>query len=223
MYDRYSVVDYAMKKLNSAKTPRALAVLCADMLNYGAAAQTHFGYHTSNLANSTMTAAHQALATNPNTLQLKSDTKVVPLNGTATAKFSGKTLELGNNISLVFLMQFDDDVDKNNVSLKLSYKTITGQSMSDTIPFSEFEKCEKLYQGKPEYRYSYNRVRAKDAAQPVTATILINGKPASDTLTYSVQSYAKAKLDNSETSAKLKTIIKALMVYCKSAEAYFKS
>ena len=79
------------------------------------------------------------------------------------------------------------------------------------------------YQGKPEYQYSYNRVCAKDSSQPVTATILINGKPASDSLTYSVQSYAKKKLDNANTPANVKTIIKALMVYCKSAEKFFKS
>ena len=221
--DRYSVVDYAINKLNKTSTPPALAALCADLLNYGAAAQTYFSYHTDFLANSTMTAAHQALATNPNTLQLKSDEKVTLLNGTPKAYFSGKTLELGNNVSIVFMMQFDDSVDLNTVSLKLSYQTITGQTVNETIPFKEFTKRSGEYQGKPEYQYSYNRVYAKDSSQPVTATILINGKPASDSLTYSVQSYAKKKLDNANTPANVKTIIKALMVYCKSAEKFFKS
>ena len=120
-------------------------------------------------------------------------------------------------------MQFDDDVNLNDVSLKLTYKTIKGETVNDTVPFSEFVKCTELYEGKPEYQYSYKRVRAKDASQPVTAVILINGTPASNTLTYSVQSYAKKKLDNSATPAGLKTMIEALMVYCKSAEAFFKS
>ena len=67
-----------------------------------------------------MTAAHQALATNPKTLQLKSDEKVTPLNGTVRSKFSGKSVELGSKVSVVFSMQFDDDVNLNDVYLKLT-------------------------------------------------------------------------------------------------------
>ena len=55
----YSPVQYATSKLsgNDAK----LKQLVVAMLNYGAAAQTHFGHNTQNLANASLTAAQKAL------------------------------------------------------------------------------------------------------------------------------------------------------------------
>ena len=55
----YSPVQYATSKLSG--TDAKLKQLVAAMLNYGAAAQTHFGHNTSALANSTLTAEQKAL------------------------------------------------------------------------------------------------------------------------------------------------------------------
>ena len=55
----YSPVQYATSKLSGSDT--ALKQLVVAMLNYGAAAQTHFGHNTGSLANSSLTAAQKAL------------------------------------------------------------------------------------------------------------------------------------------------------------------
>ena len=55
----YSPVQYATSKLSGTDT--ALKQLVVAMLNYGAAAQTHFGHNTSALANSTLTAQQKTL------------------------------------------------------------------------------------------------------------------------------------------------------------------
>ena len=55
----YSPVQYATSKLSG--TDAKLKQLVAAMLNYGAAAQTHFGHNTDALANSTLTAEQIAL------------------------------------------------------------------------------------------------------------------------------------------------------------------
>jgi hypothetical protein len=58
----YSVLTYAKNTLAKAVAP-GLKTLLVDMLNYGAQAQEYFGFHEEFLANSTLTAQEQALAT----------------------------------------------------------------------------------------------------------------------------------------------------------------
>jgi len=67
----YSAVQYATNQLKNS-TDAKLKQLVAAMLNYGAAAQSHFGYNTGNLANSTLTAAQKALPTAYNSSMVSS-------------------------------------------------------------------------------------------------------------------------------------------------------
>ena len=62
--DRYSIKTYAMNQLASTSaSAKAMHTMLVDMLNYGAAAQTSFGYATDTLVNADLTEAQQALAT----------------------------------------------------------------------------------------------------------------------------------------------------------------
>ena len=56
----YSPKQYAMSRLANS-TSNELKALCVAMLNYGAEAQTYFGYNTYKLMNADLTAAQQAL------------------------------------------------------------------------------------------------------------------------------------------------------------------
>ena len=214
--DVYSVKQYATNKLKNSSDAN-LKKLLVDMLNYGAAAQTYFNYNTDNLANNKLTLAQKKLATDPSTLSITSDASETAISS-PKAQFTGKNLLLGNNVALVFYMTFDSSVNKNNVTLELIYTTVKGEAVIKTVPFSQM-KLSGYAAG--EYEYDFLDIRAKDACRPVTARILLNGKQISSKITYSVQSYAYNKLNKSTTSAELKTIINALMVYCKSAENYF--
>ncbi len=60
MYE-YSPKKYSMNMLNKASTSEKQKALCVAMLNYGAAAQSYFGYNTHDLMNSELTAEQQAL------------------------------------------------------------------------------------------------------------------------------------------------------------------
>jgi hypothetical protein len=215
--DEYSVSTYAMNKLNKSSTKAALKTLLVDMLNYGAAAQTYFNYNTGHLVNSSLTAAQKKLGTSASSLNITSDASETKISS-PKAQFSGKNLLLGNNVAIVYYMTFDSSVNKNNVKLELTYTTVKGEAVKKTVPFSQM-KASGYAAG--EYEYDFLDIRAKDSCQPVTARILLNGKQISSKITYSVQTYAYNKLNKSTTSAELKTIINALMVYCKSAENYF--
>ncbi len=60
VYD-YSPKKYAMNMLSKDSTSAKQKALCVAMLNYGAAAQTYFGYNADNLMNAELTDAQQAL------------------------------------------------------------------------------------------------------------------------------------------------------------------
>jgi hypothetical protein len=57
----YSPKKYAMNMLGKDSTSDAQKALCVAMLNYGAAAQSYFGYNTDSLMNAELTAQQQAL------------------------------------------------------------------------------------------------------------------------------------------------------------------
>lgn len=59
LYD-YSPKKYALSRLEKS-TDENMKALCVAMLNYGAAAQSYFGYKTDDLMNASLTAEQQAL------------------------------------------------------------------------------------------------------------------------------------------------------------------
>ena len=213
--DVYSVKQYATNKLSKSSDAN-LKKLLVDMLNYGAAAQTYFNYNTGNLANNKLTIAQRKLATDPSTLNIKSDASETKISS-PKAQFTGKNLLLGNNVAIVYYMTFDSSVKTNNVNLKLTYTTVKGETITKTVPFSKFINGDYAN----EYRFDFTEIQAKDSCQPVTAVLYEGSKQISNKITYSVQTYAYNKLNKSTTSTELKSIINALMVYCKSAKNYF--
>ncbi len=213
--DVYSIKRYATNKLNKSGTPEKLKKLLVDMLNYGAQAQQYFGYNTGDLVNKSLTDAQKALATPFSDSMAVNAEKEVTKTG-ATAQFSGKNLNLGNNIAIVYFMKFNSGVNKNNVKLELTYTSVTGAKQTVTVPYSKFTKGD--YEG--EMRYDFAGLSAKDSMQAVTAVIKEGTKEISDKLTYSIPTYAGKKLANS-TNESLKEIIRSMLVYYTSAKNYF--
>jgi hypothetical protein len=58
----YSPQKYAMNMLGKSSTSESQKALCVAMLNYGAAAQTYFGYKPDSLMNTSLTDAQRGLA-----------------------------------------------------------------------------------------------------------------------------------------------------------------
>ncbi len=87
-----SIETYAVRMLNgSAASNKKLRTVYVDMLNYGAAAQSQFGYDEENLANRNLTDAHKAWAT---ASVATTDNRV---KGTG---YAGSTLTLSGEIQL---------------------------------------------------------------------------------------------------------------------------
>ena len=87
-----------MAVLNSAGYSAEFKTLAVDMLNYGAAAQSYFGYRTDNLANRSLTGAQKALGTSTDVALADGKTKY----GTDSeeVKFSSVSLTLESAVWL---------------------------------------------------------------------------------------------------------------------------
>ena len=124
-----SMREYAMRKLATAEAGNnaKAKTLFVDMLNYGAAAQNHFGYATNDLANKLLSETQQGYAT-PD--QKGSDTHEW---GTGCM---GTTLSLESRIELNFV--FEKSVVTQDMRAVLTYTDVKGNEVTVTIEGSEF-------------------------------------------------------------------------------------
>ena len=210
--DIYSVKTYAYNQLGKSQD-NTFKRLLVDMLNYGAAAQVYFNYDVGNPVNKDLTDAQKALGT-PGTPTLTPVNNSIPLAG-ATASFAGKNVAFQNSIALRFYMQFSAEQATENVKLVLSYTAADGAAVRKVIPYSEFGD----YNATTKHG-TISSISAKDMGAVVTAVIYDGDTPISETVKYSIETYAYNQLQKS-TDENFKTLVTALMKYGKSAEAYF--
>ena len=210
----FSVRMYAMNQLDMT-TNCEFKTLLVDMLNYGAQAQMYFGYRTNNLANDDLTGVHRLYQTSAEPI-LKSLKKVVP-NTDATAFFNSNSLVLENQIVMKYYLVIGDEQSMDNVSVKFTYITALGDKKTVSIPASSFDYDETTGR----YSVRLQTVAAKDADQPVTATIYDGNTPISDEFTYSIGTYAFNISQREDMDPSLQEIVYAMMRYCQSAETYF--
>ena len=213
--DKYSVKQYAYNRLEKS-TDAYFKTLLVDMLNYGAAAQVYFSYNTKHPANAELTAEQQAIGTTTMPELVSIENQIITEG--ATAKFPGKAIVLGSNVEIKYYMTFDTGAPKNSVKLVLAYTTINGVDHTVTIPASEFiyNSSHEAYSGK------LTTIAAKDMSCKVTAKIYDGDTLISDVLEYSIETYAYNRLLKS-TDENFKELVRNMMKYGKSAEAYFRN
>ena len=124
-----TVADAAVLVYKNEANARSFTMM-ADLLNYGAAAQGNFRYHTDDLANTRLTAEQAAYAS------ARFDMSTVTGKATGTAGAMGTTLYLNTNIQHNFF--FDAAVVDSTMTAKVSYTNYKGNAKSFTISGSEF-------------------------------------------------------------------------------------
>jgi len=211
--ESYNVGTYAYNRLE-ASTDNTFKTLIVDMLNYGALAQEYFTYNTANPVNAALTEEQKALGTQTDP-ELKSVEKVTETAG-ATATFYGKSAVFNSNVELKYYMQFAETQSLNNVKLVLSYTAIDGTAYTEEIKAGDFgyDTSKKAYTAK------LISIAAKDVGCTVTAKIYDGNTLISNTLEYSLETYAYNRL-NKSTDEVFKSFLRAFMKYGFSAKAYF--
>ena len=202
----YSVKTYCYNQLAKESSSQALRTLLVDLLNYGALSQQYVdnSIAADKLVNYSLTDEQKAWGT-AGDVSVQNITAQAALEGaTVTWKATGLYLEKSVDIRLKFYAESIED---------LSVKFVTGgktYTVTDFTPVSGQENCYYVY---------FTRLNAGQMQQAVEATVYQNGEAVSNTLTYSIASYA-AKHQNDTTPAYLAELVKAMVRYGDSAAAY---
>jgi phosphomannomutase len=174
-----------------------------DLLNYGAAAQTYRSYNTKELVNAQLTATQKAWGTGAlralDTV-LNTDYKVIS-NPTVTWKGAGLVLE----DSVVLRLKI-----ATNSTEGLAVKIRREGAPTATVTASHFEKTDGGY-----YVY-FDGLNASEMSKTVYLTVYKGETAVSNTLSYSVESYAYSKLG---VGGNLTALLSAMMKYGDSAQA----
>ncbi len=195
----YSVKQYCKDQENT--TDAALKTLLADMLVYGAAAQTYDGYKT----NALVTAGMDVSAATSATPTMNSVTDIT--TGTvdnATATWKAASLFLEESVTMRFKFTTTENI--NNVTVKV---TNAGGGTLATIDTFAWDGTR--------YIADFNEFNPAQMRDTVNVTVYSNGTAVSETLTYSIESYAAAKQDSA--TAGLSDLVIAMMKYGDSTAA----
>lgn len=202
----YSVATYCYNMLEKCSSDdyAEFRTLLVDLLHYGAASQTYTGYKTDELVDAKLTSAQLAWGTAAdrtlvNALDTAYETVETPW---VVWKGAGLNLEDSVTIRLKF-----EAIDIEGLTLKIESQCGTWEIQDvDLIPAGD------VY-----YAY-FSGLNAAQMSEMLYMTFYRDGLPVSNTVCYSIESYASSK-QNSGTTA-LTELLKAMMRYGDSARIY---
>ena len=215
----YSLRKYAENQIGKASTKAEFKTMMVDFLNYGAAAQNYFTYNTTDLANASLTEEQLALAT--------ADRELVSVlattdSSTTAAKFSSANLEFESKITIRAVTNINGETyaaNKDTWYAEAKYTNYLGEDVTVTIPLSDasvgVDARDRTY-------IDVNVLAAREMSTPVEFTVYDgNGAAVTNTLTYSVETYAARNANSS--NANLVALVKGMMKFGDGTKAYFES
>ena len=209
--DSYSVASYAYAMLNSSKDEKMLA-LCADLLRYGAEAQTFKKYRLDSLVDANMTEAHRSYLSNTDALTFTATDSNLGDLASPVIPWVGKTLDLGSKVGMKFVFNaknYSGDVSK--LSMKVSYTGSTGEVKTVTVTGAEVYNAANAY-----YSFTFYGLLASELRTVVDVAIYNGNTQLSEALRYSAETYA-----SKTAGTTLESLTRALFAYSDSAKAYF--
>ncbi len=205
-----SVKKYAYTMLDrySAEEHSKLRTLLVDLLNYGAMAQKYVGYKTDNLVNSDLTDTQKSWASK-NTEDFKNirDFNFKTISN-PSVQWNACGLVLNNSIM---------------IRAKFSAKDIENKTVEFAFRNTKFiyDKNDFVNNGDGTYYVYCNELFAHELSNEILITVCENGIPCSNTMRFSVESYASTVQQSSEyKGTALDDLTQAMMRYGKSAVAY---
>ena len=212
----YSLRQYAENQIRKTTSSAAFKTMMVDFLNYGAAAQTHFGYNTSDLANSGLTEDELALASSDRTYV---SSKVADADSTKAVNITNFNLVFVDKITILAATDMDTatyKANKDNWVAQVSYTNFDGIDVTEEIALND----ESLFNlNGTKYVLRFAGLKSREMDKVVTIKICDKeGNVVSNTVTYSVESYAYSKGTGDTTLAKL---VRNLIKFGDSNIAYF--
>ena len=207
--DVYSVADYAYAQLNKDGASDELKAVCANLLRYGAQAQTFKGSENV-LADAAMTEAQMAYLTDLNTVSVISAAKALGdvENGIAWA---GKSLVLDSKVAVKAVFALADYAgDMDALNLRVSYVNAKGEEVTLTVETAELYNSKLGY-----YAFTVDTLLASEMRTELTMALYEGDTQVSETQIYSVESYCAGRV------GALAELGKTLLAYSDAAKAFF--
>ena len=204
-----SVKTYAYTLLDRYATGDSnapLRRLLVDLLNYGAAAQIYVGYQTDNLVNADLTSTQKAWGSvDINDFRNIRNFNYKTINS-PTVDWTNCGLVLGNSIMLRAYFNADN-VENKTVELAFNGAKFT------------YTKDDFIRDDDGSYYFYCNELFANEVSDEILFTVYENGVPCSNTMIFTVESYARLIRDKFAGS-NIDKLTTAMMLYGKSAGAY---
>ena len=203
----YSVAEYCANILSkySGDENTELRTLIVDMLIYGEKSQICMNYKTDALVTSILTLEQRALASSENTEPqnaFDTDFKTVE---SASVSWIGADMNLNDSLAMIFTFAAES-IDG------LCVKVVSGDE-EWTIPYTIFTEIDT-----DTYRVYFTEFNVTQMNAAVQVTVYDGETPISNTLQYSIGSYAATAIAGDDNA--LKELALAMIRYSSSAYAY---
>ncbi len=209
--DSYSVAAYAYAQLGKAAASDSLKTLCADLLRYGAAAQTYKNYRSDSLADEAMTEAQKAYFSDLEAVSFGSTDRREDDCENEIAVWVGKTMKLDAKVTLRYVLNLSAYTgDLSQLRLKLSYRDINGE-----LQTAEVTELSPYGNAAAYYAFDFDGLLAAELRNEVTAALYAGDTQISDSLIYTADTYGNGKTGD------LLVLCKALFAYGDAAKDYF--
>lgn len=203
----YSVAENCRNLIENYEATNAdyaeVIAVCKGLLNFAAASQEYFEYNANSLAN----VGHEYYAAHREYTNAMAITKNA---GESTVTWRSAGLNFSDNVALRFNIE-TTDIDG------LVVKAVVGNEtwFIPSSAFSAVENAENRY-----YVY-FNKLSVACMSDAVDFTVYKNGKQVSDTLTYSIESYAAAKANDADIDnhSAIEKLVRTMMNYGDAARA----
>lgn len=203
----YSIAVYCYNLLDkySGDENIKLRTLLIDLLNYGSASQLYTGHNENNLANAGLTDEQKSFAT-------ANEPMLTTVKNIAYKTIDDPSIfwkSAGLNLQKSVAMRFKIAADSTE-ELSVRVKTASGSCW--TIGAKSFNKIDGGYE------FFFDELGAGQMSEPVYLTVYKGNTAVSNTICYSIESYAYAK--QGSTDMVLTNLLGAMMKYGNSAKAY---
>ncbi len=208
--DVYSVADYAYAQLAKAEASAELKAVCANLLRYGAEAQSFKGYKTEELADAAMTEEYKSYLTDLDAVVIENKAQALADvdNGIAWA---GKALVLDSKVAVKAVFNLKGFAgNKEDLNLRVSYKNAKGEEVTLII-----DSIEAYNADAEQYAFVVDTLLAADMRSVLTMALYEGDTQVSETQIYSVESYCFGK------TGALADLGKALLAYSDAAKTFF--
>ena len=209
----HDLKQYALGRLRNSAS-EDYRTLMADLLSYGAAAQTYLGYRNDapvnvDLNDTEKTLTNRAYA--PLTgAQDDGDT------GTYPAAITQKEFRLGDKIALYLATDLDKDSDLSDVTLRIRYTDRLGNAVERRVSGATFAYSEAA----GGYTVYFDELKASELRSVLTLTLVRGGTQISRTVQYSFDTYVESLFAAGIDSA-YKALLENTLRYADSARKYF--